>query len=310
MGKTAYLAIDYICNENCKFCPCSKNEKKIGIITPINELMSSVEHFKQNNIEQIVISGGEPTLHPKLSELICCIQKSGIKVILLSNSELFSNEKFFNKFTNKVDTSKITVITTLHSHIADEHEEANQTSNSFKRSLTGLLNLCNVDANIIVKHCITKHNYQNLTDFYAFCDEYFPEKVTLQMCGIDYCGITRNQMEKEVLSFIDLKPYLESMFDVHICRQEEGSLRNLYTINIPLCAADVYYWNVKNFMRKKASKIYHAYKDPRHSFVVDVENNVSTCSGVCEACKAISVCIGTYKTAFDAFGGRIIRPYI
>lgn len=310
MKKTAYLAIAYACNENCKFCPCSKKDKKIEMTTSYTEIMQSVKKFQDDEIERIVISGGEPTLHPDLIKIIHSIQSLGIQVVLLSNSERFANPIFFEKFISGIDISKIEVITTIHSHAKEEHEEANQTPGSFNRTIKGLKNLCEADVTVIIKHCITKHNYKELSDFYAFCDANYPEEVAIQLCGIDYCGIPKNYLNDEMLSFLDLKPHLEKMFDLHISHQTVGSKRNLYTINIPLCAADVFYWNYKHFMRKKPGKIYQAYKDPRNQAISDVDNNISQCIGVCEQCKASEACSGTYKSAFEAFGGLIIKPYV
>lgn len=310
MEKSAYLAVSYLCNESCEFCPCSANEKKEGMVTPLGELTDSADAFYENGVERVVISGGEPTLHPDLACLTGYIQKRGMKVTLLTNGELFSVPKFVDGFTCRVNMPELTVITTLHSHIPAEHESANRTPGSFGRTITGLLKLCSCQCGVIVKHCITKHNYRDLAGFYKYCDETFPENVSLQMCGIDYCGIPEDRLEREMLSFPEMKPYLEELFDEHIRKQDSGSRRRLYSINIPLCAADVYYWNEKHLMKKKSGKTYQAYKDPRRNAVSDVENNVSVFPEVCNHCKAAGLCEGTYRSAFDAFGGRIIRPYI
>ena len=67
--KNAYLAICYICNEHCSFCPCSKEEKENRMITPFFEVQNTIDSFVQNNISDITISGGEPTLHPDFIEI-------------------------------------------------------------------------------------------------------------------------------------------------------------------------------------------------------------------------------------------------
>lgn len=307
MSKTAYLAIDYICNENCLFCPCSQKEKKAGIITPFAEIRRSADRFFQDGIERIVISGGEPTLHPDLSGSIRYAQDKGMEITLLSNGELFSNPDFLRGFLSSVNVAKLTVITTFHSHLAREHEQANQTPGSFQRSLHGLQSLLAAKVTIVVKHCITRMNYRELKDFYVFFDEFFPQNVSMQLCGIDYCGIPKERLEAEMLSFTEIKPYLEALFDAYLTRKAEGNARNLYCINMPLCSCDVYYWS---FIRKKPDKTYQAYKDPRNLTITDVEDNVGALGGACKNCQAFALCSGTYRTAFEAFGDRIIKPYI
>lgn len=306
MGKTAYLAIDYICNENCLFCPCSKSEKKAGMIAPFAEIQESIDHFFQDGIERIVISGGEPTLHPNLGAVIGYAQGKGMDITLLSNGELFSNPNFLRSFLDEVDIAKLTVITTFHSHLAQEHERANQTPGSFQRSLRGLHPLSAAKATIVIKHCITRMNYQELKNFYEFFDSLFPETVSMQLCGIDYCGIPKEQLEEEMLSFTEIKPYLETLFDAYLVRQKEGCVRNLYCINMPLCCCDAYYWP---FIRKKPQKTYQAYKDPRNRTITNAAENVGAFGDACKTCAAFALCSGTYRTAFEAFGDRIVKPY-
>ncbi|MBN2288424.1 MAG: anaerobic ribonucleoside-triphosphate reductase activating protein [Candidatus Glassbacteria bacterium] len=76
------------CNLRCKFChnfdlvnPKEKNIEweRLGKILLIS---------RENWIEGVCITGGEPTLHPKLSELILWLKKLGFKVKLDTNGTL------------------------------------------------------------------------------------------------------------------------------------------------------------------------------------------------------------------------------
>lgn len=301
-----YLAIDYICNENCLFCPCSENEKQKKIVTPYEELKTIIDSLVTHEVTDITISGGEPTLHPNLVELIQYAQRKGFEITLLSNSERFSNTLFLNSFLKELDVKKFKLITTLHSSVAIEHEFVNQTDGSFSRTIKGLQKLLENDVRIIIKHCITKRNYQNLDIFYNDLDAMFPENVDIQLCSIDYCGIPTEQLEKEMLSFTELRPYLESIFDLHLAKQHIGNQRKLYCINMPLCSCDVYYWNYISIRRQK---MYNAYKDPHLNDLIASQDNVGINREYCKSCKAFSFCSGTYLTAFDAFGDRIIKPF-
>lgn len=305
--KRAYLAICYLCNENCLFCPCSQKEKTEKMITDIQELIHTVNLLETQGITDVTISGGEPTLHPHFVELVKYIQQKGMDITILTNSERFHDNVFLLNFIREIDVNRIKIITTLHSSEANEHEQANQTKGSFERSVKGLLSLSDYGVRIIIKHCVTKANYKDLKDFYMFIDSTFKLNVDVQLCSIDYCGIPKNQLINEMLSFVDLRPYLEEVFDYHISMKDKGFNRNLYCINMPLCSSDVIYWD---YFSKKRKVMYNAYKDPHNEKMVSISNNVGINDTFCENCKAKSICSGTYYTAFEAFKDRIIKPFV
>lgn len=305
--KNAYIAISYVCNENCSFCPCTKKEKSDKLITKLEDLTATIDDMEINGITDITLSGGEPTLHPKLPELIKYIQDKGISVTILSNGERFSSEEFVRQLALFVDMKRLRVITTLHSSDESEHENANQTIGSFRRSIIGLKLLSELGVRIIIKHCITKQNYKDLTTFYKFCNEYFPSDVDVQLCSIDYCGIPENYIENEKLLFCEVKPYLEELFEYDLQLKKSGSKRKLYCINMPLCSCDPYYWK---YMPRSRDKMYDQYKDPHTNKVIKVSDNVGTHEEYCSDCKVKNICCGTYHTAYEICGKSVIKPYV
>ena len=82
MIKKAYFEITNVCNMNCSFCPGTKRRKEFV----------SVEHFK-NTAEKIrgkipylyLHLMGEPTIHPRLSEILEIAGENGFKVIITTN---------------------------------------------------------------------------------------------------------------------------------------------------------------------------------------------------------------------------------
>lgn len=305
--KTAYLAICYSCNERCSYCPCSSQEKNDKLITPLADLKTTVDQFVTEGITDITISGGEPTLHPDFIEIVGYCQQCGLQVTVLSNGERFSNADFLNKLRERLNMAQIRFITTLHSESAELHESANGTPGSFQRSVKGLHNLSNLGSKVIVKHCITKENYKSLKEFFLFINCTFEPDVDVQLCSIDYCGIPDDLRNAEMLTFTELRPYLEALFECHIKLRKSGSERKLYCINMPLCACDPFYWN---YIPKRRKQMYNLYKDPHSSKVNAANDIVGIDESVCAGCKAASICCGTYHTAFQYFGSAIVKRYL
>lgn len=308
MNNGAYLAICYICNEKCSFCPCTNEEKKGEKIVDIDSAHIILNQLQEKNCKSITISGGEPTLHPNFVEIVSYAQNSGMYVTVLSNGEMLADKHFVLKIKNNVDMSRLRIITTLHSSKPDMHEKVNGIEGSFQRSIEGIMNIHNIGGKIEIKHCITKENVKELKEFYLYCDNHFPEDISIQLCAIDYVGIDKKKLETEFLSFRDVRPYLESAFNAYLEDRHRGNKRRLYAINIPLCACDIYYWKL---LTLKKEIVYESYADPHTKEIENnVEKNVSVNLKFCRECKAIEICSGTYKTAFDYFGERLVMPYI
>ena len=83
----------------------------------------------------------------------------------------------------------------------------------------------------------------------------------------------------------------------------------MYCINMPLCSLDPYYWD---FVAPKI-KSYSSYSAPTQKGESNVEDGrddfIGTLGEGCRKCKAEPLCAGTYRTAFEYFGDRIICPY-
>ena len=300
--RNAYLAICYACNENCRFCPCSKKEKIDHPFTSYSVLLQKIDELINRGITDITVSGGEPTLHPHLADIISYMQNRGVTVTILSNGERFSDETFRVEFLKKVDHKNLKVITTMHSHIPSEHEKANCTPGSFYKTVSGLQSIIAAGVRVIIKHCITQANYRDLPLFLPFIKNTFRDTTEVQFCSIDYCGIPASEMEKQKLTFPDIRPYLEKTFDYY----EQTKCSNpLYCINMPLCSCDPYYWK---YLPKKINKMYENYSDPSLSTVVSGHNNVDISDDYCAICKVKEICAGTYVTAFQYFGSDMVHP--
>ena len=308
--NNAYIALGYACNQRCSFCPCSKDDKLLKALTmqQIEEIMDSLA---DNNIDSVIISGGEPTVHSTFFDTVSYALLKNFKINILSNSELFSEPAFFENFSKiiNINSKNITVTTTIHSQIAKEHEAVNGSIGSFERSLTGLMNLAEIGVHVIVKHCITTQNYKDLKKFYMYIHDRLPLNISIQFCSIDYCGIGDKERDSQKIVFPELDPYFEEMFDCCIENENIGQKRNVYCINMPFCSVDPFYWNY--FAEKP--KAYNGYASPQKkgnsALSFGTDNIVGTFCDECQKCRAQCFCPGTYKTAFELFGDSIVKAY-
>ena len=306
--NSAYLAISYICNQKCSFCPCTKEEKKFKYMD-FQEVKDSVFRLKEElGIMEVVLSGGEPTLHPNFFDIISYLDSMNIKITLLSNAEKLDDINFVREISNRINSNNISVITTIHSQTEELHERVNGSKGSFRKTIRGLVNVNQAGFHTIVKHCVTKENYTELKEFFQFVDNTFPQSVDMQLCSIDYCGLEEEIKNNYKLEFPRMRPYLEKMFDKYLEKGEPGRL--VYCFNMPLCSADSFYWR---FFTPK-SYGYEGYvspnRDGKSQRAYNVDSNVGLYTNACKKCKANQLCAGTYRTAFELFGDSIVKPYV
>jgi MoaA/NifB/PqqE/SkfB family radical SAM enzyme len=273
------------------------------VIKALDKILSDKE------VGTFVVSGGEPTIQPGFFDMLEYLANTSVNVVLLTNSELFSQNHFLDRFKSCLgEKNAVSVITTIHSERPEEHEACNRTSGSFNRTLHGLDSLVTAGIAVTIKHCVTKINWKNLRSFYEFIDVHFPEHVDIQLCSIDYCSIDENRKEIEMVAFPEVSCSLEEMFDVYLQRVERGTKRNLYAINMPYCSCDPYYWKL---LRQKI-KNYSACASSNHSGGIHItqepDNNIGTFGNACRNCLAEEVCPGTYRSAFEIYGDKIVRP--
>jgi MoaA/NifB/PqqE/SkfB family radical SAM enzyme len=93
----ANLAISTVCNQNCSYCFTVDHLKRhrgdratadLPVdrrFLPVRVFEERLDFLTRSNIQEARLLGGEPTLHPQLTDLIDCARASGKVVVVFSN---------------------------------------------------------------------------------------------------------------------------------------------------------------------------------------------------------------------------------
>lgn len=296
-ARNAYLALGYACNEKCRCCPLVNKYDREHLI-PLERLLQEADRMCEYGVTDVTLSGGEPTLHPGLFQLISYFHRKGISVHILSNGERFHDRAFADAFLALADGGGLTVTTTFHSWDAAEHEYQNATPGSFRRSLEGLRYLDEQGLWISVKHCITANNYRQLPAYLRFVLDNFSDRAEIQLWGIDLYGLTPEQARENFVDFRLIRPYIQEAVDVF--EQSGRPARQTLTINnLPLCMCDCYYW--RYFTAPESD----AYIDHNKEGGA-LEANSGPVSVHCGHCPFRGECAGAYFSDFELLGDDIV----
>ncbi len=298
--KDAYLVLGYACNHACKCCPCSKEQHKNQFIS-FNKLKKYIDRMKESGITGVTISGGEPTIHPDFFSVIAYLFEKDISVHILTNGDKFYDRLFCNGFLDTIMGNPISITTTFHHYIPEEHEKQNRSHGSFHRTLKGLQYLDRQGVNISIKHCITQSNYSTLESFLRFFTEELSDNIEFQLWGLDFSGLTGFEARSAYISYTEIKQPLENAlnwFEGHNTNRKQ-----ILTINnIPLCSCDCKFWPY--FSLPNDHRFFNFTEDD----ISEIDKNYGPISTFCHNCPVRYFCRGTYISAFEFFGDDIVAP--
>lgn len=133
MSNVYYFNVNYICNNNCEFCLSHNTKNATGKSYSINNL-ALLDHNFFNC--RVILNGGEPTLHPKLDQIINFFYSKNAEVVLYSNGRRFCDFKYADKIISS-GLSRITI--PLHGNEIIHNKVTGK--ESYRETLTGIVNL-------------------------------------------------------------------------------------------------------------------------------------------------------------------------
>jgi MoaA/NifB/PqqE/SkfB family radical SAM enzyme len=164
LEKRKHLIITTLCNNNCTFCHAADNPDRRH--RSLSELSEEMKKGIKEGFTRLIISGGDPTIHPELQNIIELGKKLGYKhVQMISNGRMFASKEFLDKCI-KAGLNEITF--SIHGHTKDLHDNLTSAEGSFYQTVLGIRNT--LQSGIIVSSDIVlnKKNYMHFPDIVKF----------------------------------------------------------------------------------------------------------------------------------------------
>lgn len=92
-----HMELTNICNFSCEFCPDSKMKRQKGMM-PVELAKAIIDEVSRTGVVKLVLFHimGEPTLHPKLLDIVEYANNRGVETCLTTNGSRL-DEKFLNE---------------------------------------------------------------------------------------------------------------------------------------------------------------------------------------------------------------------
>ena len=173
MVRRLDLKLGYSCNNNCRFCAVA--DKRGRRSKNLTDVEGDLRAGRADGADFLVITGGEPTLDPKLVDIITMAHRLGYRdVQLQTNARMLSYRDLVNDL---VAAGLTQVVPAVHGHVAALHDHLTKSPGAFDQAIAGLRNVCDAPLTVITNTVVAKPNYAVLPDIARFLIEFGPDSM-------------------------------------------------------------------------------------------------------------------------------------
>lgn len=159
--KRNWVRLSYDCNNHCTFCLDSHAHD--GTMRGTMDIKVQIIEGKKKGAERLILSGGEPTMHPNFLDFVRLGKRAGYrKVQTVTNGRMFNYPEFLATAA-KNGLDEITF--SLHGHNAKLHDALVGTPGAFVEETAGLKAALAADCFIVnIDIVINKQNIRHLPE--------------------------------------------------------------------------------------------------------------------------------------------------
>lgn len=245
----AILFITHQCNSNCIMCPQPPKKDEYSFFASNDKIL---DYLKNEPIEYIGITGGEPTL--KQDDLLKLLKKS-YSYFPKATIALLTNAKKLNDFSLAkeiaLSNQNITFCISFPNDNEDDFNEIMGVKN-YHHTLKAIQNLALLRQRIELRIVIMKQNYKRLLHIAEFIYRNFPFISHIAFMGMEVTGYAYDNFNE-----IDITPqeYNQYLLEAIIYLQQRDMNASIY--NIPYCLIDKRLWKFSRNSISRWKQIFH-----------------------------------------------------
>lgn len=161
--KRIDIKVSFNCNNHCKFCVQGDKRKWCKDKTA-DEVKVILKNSKSDR-EEVIFTGGEPTIRPDIIELVNYAKNLGYKIQIQTNGRMFCYKDFCRRIIN---AGADTFAFSIHGHNAKLHDYLTSAKGSFEQSASGVRNLLSFGKLVVTNTVINKINFPFLPEIAKF----------------------------------------------------------------------------------------------------------------------------------------------
>jgi len=179
------------CNLKCMHCYTdSENQSYPGELT-VKEAKKMIVDLVDFEIPALLMSGGEPLMHPHFFELARYAKSKGLKITLSTNGTLITPD-----VARQIKGVGVSYVGISFDGLNEVNDRFRGQKNAFAKALQGLRNLKAVDQRVGLRFTLTRRNIESLPGIFQFVREEEINRVCFYhlVYAIQYLVLTSHQM--------------------------------------------------------------------------------------------------------------------
>lgn len=294
------LKLGFSCNNNCKHCVIGLEKRfKIPDRTT-NECKEILKDARENGANEVVLTGGEPTIRKDLIEIVKYANDLGYTLIQLqTNARLLSYKEYVDKLV-KAGVNEF--VPAIHAHIPTLHDYITQVKGSFNQTFQGIKNIREYDVYLIVNTVVSKLNYKFLPEIAKMAVNLKVDQ--FQFACVHPLGNAWKYYKEIVPKFSEIQPYVHKAIEIG----KEANIE-VRVEAIPFCFMQGYEKHVSELYLPKYIELRDIGKTIK-DFVTAKKIFGKRKSPLCKKCKYDLICEGPWKEYPKIYGFNELKPVL
>jgi hypothetical protein len=302
--KILFLRVGLGCNNRCSMCAGTWTAQPT---LSTQEMIRKLAVGSKLGFDEVVISGGEPTIHHDIPEIASSARKFGYKsVVLQTNARRLSDIRFSEQLIN-AGVSRFLI--SLHGATAAQHDHQTCISGSFDQAIRGIRNINSFSdgsMRVAVHSVILPSNYKLISDM---VDLVFSLKIPMiKFSYVVPVGRASGIYEQEPHpSMTETLPYLFAAVDQFISLYHNTPMTSIAIGYIPMCLLKGY----ESFSDELSAPPTYFMDDDCELELAEekiIAQGLKVKGPDCVSCKYNDNCDGLWREYPNHFGWGEFRP--
>ncbi len=227
------------CNLTCKHCYTTSADINFPGELSTAEIYQTMDDLKDYKVPVLILSGGEPLLHPDIFEISSRAKDMGFYLALSSNGTLITKENI-----SKIADIDYQYVGVSLDGIGQTHDSFRQKQGSYLQSLNGIRLCIDHGIKVGIRYTLTKDNEHDFSSMLKLMDDENIDKFYLS--HLNYGG-RGNKYRKDDAAFKLTRRVMDQLFDQCLLWEQQAAEREIVTGNNDADAVYFLHWVKKNF---------------------------------------------------------------
>ncbi len=159
------LEITRQCNLSCSHC-YNQSSKRDAELLPLDYVRTILDQIAEQRLRLVTVTGGEPLLHPQLSDILSSVREITENLTFATNGTLFKPQTL-GLVAELADTVNIS----LDSHLPEVHDHFRGARDSHRKAVSAIETLAARNTDVVVQTTIHRGNCDSLKELGHLVEE-------------------------------------------------------------------------------------------------------------------------------------------